>query len=94
MSDGQQEAAAGERLQRHVEGLHRLYGRDIVIVDAQKRGLADADATEIGQVFDDDPGNEVGRTIKDGEIRPIVGAVILEYTQIYQELLDAAVWQI
>ena len=122
LSDGQHEAAAGERLQRYVEGLHRLYGRDIVIVDGQKRGLADADATEIGQVFDHDPGDEVGRTIKDGEIRqfvernsnhpegakqivvprhkggevraPVVGAVILEYTQIYQELLDAAAWQI
>jgi diguanylate cyclase (GGDEF)-like protein len=108
-----------EHLQRYVEGLHRLYGRDIVVVDAQKRGVADADATEIGQLFDGDAG-EVGQTIRDGEIRQfvernhprgakqivvprrqngdarasIVGAVIFEYTPIYQELLNAAAWQI
>jgi len=109
-----------EHLQRYVEGLHRLYGRDIVVVDAAGRGVADADTTEIGHRFDGDAGGEVGLTIKDGKVRqfvesshprgakqivvprrengdaraPIVGAVIFEYTQIYQELLDAAAWQI
>ncbi len=115
-------ALGSEHLQQYVEGLHHLYGRDIVIVDAQKRGLADADPTELGHVFDHDSANEVGGTIKDGQVRsfvernsnhpdgakqitvplyqggdvhaPIVGAVILEYTQIYAELLDATVWQI
>ena len=111
-----------EHLQQYVEGLHALYGRDIVIVDTRKRGLADADPAEIGQVFSHDPANEVGQTIQDGRTRlfverndnhpagamqvtvplyqgagapgVIVGAVILEYTQIYQELWDATAWQI
>ena len=111
-----------EHLQQYVEGLRTLYQRDIVIVDVQKRGLADADAAEIGQVFDHDLANEVGQTIRDGQPRlfverndkhpagakqitvplhrgadgrrVIVGAVILEYTQIYQELWEAAAWQI
>ena len=122
LDNGHHEAGSSEHLQRYIEGLHRLYGRDIVIVDARKRGIADVIATEIGQVFDHDQGDEVGRTIKDGKVRqfvehspsypegakqitvprhqggdlhaPIVGAVILEYTQIYQELLDATAWQI
>ncbi len=111
-----------EHLQQYVEGLHALYGRDIVIVDARKRGLADADPTEVGQAFDHDPADEVGQTIKDGQTRlfveqnenhpagamqvtvplhqgvaergVIVGAVILEYTQIRQELWNAAAWQV
>jgi len=45
-------ALGDEHLQRYVEGLHRLYGRDLVILDAQQRGLADADPTEIGHVFE------------------------------------------
>ena len=111
-----------EHLQQYVEGLRALYQRDIVIVDAHKRGIADADAAEIGEVFNNDLANEVGQTIQDGLPRlfverndkhpagakqitvplhqgvhgrgVIVGAVILEYTQIYQELWEAAAWQI
>ena len=111
-----------EHLQQYVEGLHALYGRDIVIVDARKRGVADADPAEVGLVFSHDPGDEVGQTIRDGQTRQfverndvhpggakqvtvplhqgpgargvIVGAVILEYTQIYQELWDATAWQV
>ena len=111
-----------EHLQQYVEGLRALYGRDVVIVDARKRGIADADQIEIGQVFSHDPANEVGQTIHDGQTRlfvesndnhqaavmqiavplhqgadargAIVGAVILEYTQIYLELWNAAAWQI
>jgi diguanylate cyclase (GGDEF)-like protein len=115
-------ALSSEHLQQYVEGLYKLYKRDIVIVDAQKRVLADADSEAIGQVFDHDLANEVGKTIDDGEVRlfvgrnshhrdgtkqvavpryqswhvqgPIVGAVVLEYTQIYSELMDATAWQI
>ena len=111
-----------EHLQQYVEGLRELYARDIVVVDANKRGIADADVDEIGQVFDHDTANEVGLTIQDGQTRSfverdsshpdgvkqvtvplyqvagvkgvIVGAVILEYTQMYQELWMAAAWQI
>lgn len=58
-----------EHLQNYVEDLRNLYRREIVIVDALKRGLANADPEEIGQVFDQDPANEVGRTIEDGQVR-------------------------
>ena len=115
-------ALGNEHLQQYVKGLSDLYSRDIVVLDSQKRGIADADASDVGVVFVHDPANEVGRTIKDGQVRlfverdsthpngakqitvpryeggiegaPIVGAVILEYTEIYQELLDATAWQI
>ncbi len=61
-------AGAGSR-QAYVQGLGDLYKRDFVIVDRQKKGLADADAAEVGQVYGHDPGNEVGRTIVDGQAR-------------------------
>jgi len=112
-----------EHLQQYVEGLRALYGRDIVIVDARKRGLADADLVEIGKVFTHDRANEVSQTIEDGQTRAfveppdathpvgalqltvplhqgvaagsaIVGAVILEYTQIHQELWNEMAWQV
>jgi len=103
-------------LQKYVEQIGTRYGRDIVVVDAIKRGVADADPTEIKTFFTHDPGNEVADTIKDGSVRvfeekndnhpdgimqivvplrhvagdaksPIVGAVILEYTQIHDALV-------
>lgn len=115
-------ALGNEHLQQYVEGLYAIYGRHIVILDAQKRGIADTNATEIGAVFSHDAADEVSKTITDGQVRlfvernanrsegarqiivpryqggdvhgSIVGAVILEYTQIHQELLDATAWQI
>ena len=61
-----------EFLQPYVEGLLSLYNRDVVIVDAQKRGIADADKGELGKIYTNDPGNEVGLTIRDGRIRIFV----------------------
>ena len=40
-----------EHLQQYVQGLHELYRRDVVIVDAQKRTVADAIPSEVGEVF-------------------------------------------
>lgn len=108
-------------LQQHVDALHAdTHSRDIVVVDIDKRGLADADHAEVGHVFDHDPGDEVGLTLRDGKPRTfvetnerhpegalqmvvpvhrsggadgeIVGAAIVEYTGIRQELLDDVVW--
>jgi len=115
-------ATLSSNLQSYVQGVDELYKRDIVIVDTNKKGLADADADEIGMLYDHDKGNEVGLTILDGRARtfieqnerhpeglkqvvvpvfaqgvrnaPPVGAVILEYSGIRQELLDAALLQI
>jgi len=107
-----------ELLEAYVEGLNAIFKRDVVIVDRHKRGIADANKSEIGQVFTHDRGNEVALTMGDGKVRtfveqnelhadgakqlvvplrknhakrdsPITGAVIVEYTQIYDDLLDA-----
>ena len=107
-----------ELLETYVEGLNAIFKRDVVIVDRNKRGIADANKSEIGQVFTHDGGNEVASTMGDGKVRTfveqndlhidgakqlvvplrknhakrdsaIVGAVIVEYTQIYEDLLDA-----
>ena len=106
------------QLKKYVEGLDNIYKRDVVIVDRDKRGIADANASEIGEIFTHDSGNEVALTMTDGKVRtfvekndlhvdgakqlvvplrknqahrdsPIVGAVIVEYTQIYEDLLNA-----
>ena len=103
-------------LQKSVEQIGRTLSRDVVVVDKEKRGIADADVTEVGDIFMHDPGNEVAMTIADGQVRifeekndhhpagikqivvplredaadvnsPIIGAVILEYTQLYESLL-------
>jgi len=103
-------------LQEYVARLNSLRKRDVTIVDAGKKGLADANPEEIGKIYVGDPGNEVGKTIRDGQTRTFiekndfhpegahqivvplrqsgsdlskaaVGAVILEYTSIREELL-------
>ena len=109
-------------LQRYVEGVDALYKRDLAIVDAQQKTIADIVPSEIGETYADDPGDEVGLTISDGQVRmfvatsaehpdgvrqivvpryqdgrvgaPIVGALILEYSNIHEELLRASVWQL
>lgn len=109
-----------EYLQSYVDDLHALHGRDLVFVDFNKEGVADADKNELGAVYNHDSSDEVGQTIRDGQVRtfvernerhpdgirqiviplrkiqaksdsPIVGAAIVEYTQIYDELLAAEV---
>ncbi|WP_250007710.1 EAL domain-containing protein [Actinoplanes sp. M2I2] len=101
-------------LASYLKRLHELQERDVVVVDAQQRILADAIPANVGTVFDHDTGNEVGRTIADGRPRvfvetsadypdgirqvvvPVVdgsavtlGAVILEYTPLYEQMKEA-----
>lgn len=115
-------ASAQAELQEHIMRLKELHQRDIVIVDLNKRILADAVPGEIGTVFRHDKNNEVGKTLADGRIRTFtersaaypqgirqiivplesdngkrIGAIVLEYTPLYQEILaktrrDAAVF--
>jgi diguanylate cyclase (GGDEF)-like protein len=100
------------RLQEYVSDIHRDLRRDMVVVDAHGRILADVIATNRGQAFD--LGGEVAATIRDGRPRTfversadypqgilqvvvplrtgqgrIVGAVVMEYTPIYRELVAA-----
>jgi PAS domain S-box-containing protein len=98
--------------QEIVNRLHRTQGRDVVVVDARQRILADAVPEEIGKDFANDRGDEVGKTLKDGKVRTfeevsvdypqgikqivvpiqsesrqILGAVIVEYTPLYDEMM-------
>jgi diguanylate cyclase (GGDEF)-like protein len=105
-------------LQEYVARLNSVRKRDVVIVDTGKKGLADAIPDEVAKTYDHAPGNEVARTISDGQTRtfveknsahpdgahqiviplrqsgsdlskPIIGAVILEYTFILEQLFAA-----
>ncbi|MEX8520952.1 MAG: putative bifunctional diguanylate cyclase/phosphodiesterase [Leptothrix sp. (in: b-proteobacteria)] len=107
-----------EQLQHYVEQLRRTHQHDLVFVNSAKVDLADADPGDIGTVYIEDHGNEVGRTLHDGRPRTfverserhpqgikemviavradkdnpaskIVGAAIVEYTQVYDTLLAA-----
>jgi diguanylate cyclase (GGDEF)-like protein len=59
-------------LQEYVVGLNSLRKRDIVIVDKNQKGIADANPAEVGLRFDHDPGDEVGQTIADGQPRTFI----------------------
>lgn len=56
-------------LQENIGALNQLYPRDAVVVDVNKRVLADTVQSEIGTVFGHDSQNEVGHTIQDGRLR-------------------------
>ena len=101
------------RLQAYVSHLYSVRKRDFVIVDANKKEVADANPEDVGKQYEQDHGDEVGKTIRDGRSRtyverggrnpdalghlvvPIrhgasnVGAVIIEYSQIREELFAA-----
>jgi diguanylate cyclase (GGDEF)-like protein len=108
------EQRSPDSLQHYVDQLAQS-GRDIVVVDLTKRGVADADPSEAGQIFKHDTGDEVRLTMQDGQPRifeelndrhptgirqivvpirvggengEIIGATILEYTQLYQTLME------
>jgi diguanylate cyclase (GGDEF)-like protein len=65
-------ALSSQDLQHYVAGLDGLYQRDIVVVNPQRRGLADADPREIGQTYNHDLGGEVGLTLRDAQPRTFV----------------------
>ena len=92
--------------------LHQTQGQNVVLMDAHQVIVADADPSEVGKRFSQDPDDEVGATIKDrqvrtfveaseerlagsrqivvpveGEFGQIIGAVVLEYTPLYNELI-------
>ena len=51
--------------QEIIDRLHKMEGRDAVLMDAGQMVLADADHAEIGKNFTQDPNDEAGATIKD-----------------------------
>jgi diguanylate cyclase (GGDEF)-like protein len=56
-------------LQAYVARLYSLRKRDVVIVDATGKALADADPSDSGKIYEGDPGHEVAATIADGRSR-------------------------
>ncbi|GAA3453776.1 EAL domain-containing protein [Dactylosporangium matsuzakiense] len=104
----------GYALSVYLQRLHKMQDRDVVVVDRDQVVLGDAIPEEVGSRFDNDRGDEVGATIRDGRTRtfievsddypdgiqqavvPLVGAggvtlgaVILEYTPLYDEMLQS-----
>jgi diguanylate cyclase (GGDEF)-like protein/PAS domain S-box-containing protein len=61
-----------EYLQKYVDRLRAVHGRDLVFVDVKRWAIADADKHELGAVFNADPNDEVGQTIRDGRVRTFI----------------------
>jgi two-component system sensor histidine kinase/response regulator len=59
-------------LQEYFADLNSMRKRDIVVVDAAKKGIADTNPEEIGVTYGHDHGNEVALTIKDGQTRTFI----------------------
>lgn len=54
------------KLQAFIAELHVSQRRDVVVVDADQRILADAVPVEVGLEFTHDPGDEIGMVIREG----------------------------
>jgi hypothetical protein len=92
---------------------HKSEERDIVLMDTNQTVLADANPASVGENYVEDRKDEVGQTIKDGQVRTFIelnsehpqginqiaapvknksgqtiGAIILEYTPLYNELMQ------
>jgi diguanylate cyclase (GGDEF)-like protein len=63
---------ARSSLQDYVARLHAMRKRDVTVVDAGKKELADDNPDDIGKTYGADPSNEVGRTISDGRTRTFI----------------------
>jgi diguanylate cyclase (GGDEF)-like protein/PAS domain S-box-containing protein len=102
-------------LQDYIEELHRVYHRDIEVIDIHKKIIADVIKQDIGITFAHDRNNEVAQTLRDGITRTftevsesypegirqivfplkndkgkIIGALLFEYTPLYNELVGLA----
>ena len=104
------------QLRDYVQRMHKLQGRDIVVLDTNRLILADAEPADDDTFYSWDGGNEVALTVLDQKPRafieysddsgpagirevvvPLVdgqdvtlGAVIFEYTPLYQQMVAMA----
>jgi signal transduction histidine kinase/CheY-like chemotaxis protein len=62
----------GPKLQEYITRLTEMRKRDVVVVDTDQKGMADADPSEVGKTYNHDPDDEVGKTISDGMVRTFV----------------------
>lgn len=63
------DAHEAAQLAAYVRRTAALFGRDMVFLDTRKRGVADADPAQVGQVYRHDLNNEVALTLQDGRAR-------------------------
>ena len=100
-----------ESLQNHIVDFYKFMTHDIVVVNSDKRILADVISKNIGQIYNHDLHDEVQKTLKDGITRTFIeksedynagiqqivvsvaakqgdirGAIIFEYTPLYEHL--------
>ncbi|MBV8034740.1 EAL domain-containing protein [Roseateles sp.] len=67
------EAGHRERdLQGYVESLDELYKRDLFILDARRITIGDIVPQEIGTPYNEDRGDEIGQTLRDGQSRAFI----------------------
>lgn len=59
-------------LQKYLVTLSEKTGRNIVVVNMQKKILADTNEENVGQTYTHDENSEVGKTILDGEARSFI----------------------
>ena len=119
LAGGQYALEAPGFIQNYMRIAQKLYHRDLFVVDANKRIVADTNPEEIGTLYSNDPEDIIGSTMGDGRTRslmetvgsppvemmqvviplrrdqsdttsPIVGALILEYTNIFNDLIAEA----
>ena len=57
------------QLQNYVSSVSTVLNRDVVIVDNNKKILADTVASNIGSTYSFDLSNEIEKTIEDGQVR-------------------------
>jgi len=57
------------QLQAYISTVSKELGKDVVVVDTQKKILADKFPANIGSIYTYDKGNEVTQTLKDGSGR-------------------------
>ncbi len=62
------------QLQQYVTSMHNKWGRDVFILDLNKRILADADPAEVENLFND-PSGSVDATLQDGIPRTFVETI-------------------
>ena len=61
-----------KELQQYVAQLSKQTGRDIVVMDKDKKILADTVPANVGKKFTEDKGNEVAQTLGDNQARTFI----------------------
>ncbi|HVZ11541.1 MAG TPA: hypothetical protein VG965_00790 [Patescibacteria group bacterium] len=60
------------QLESYIRTVSAKYGRNIVVVDRDKRILADSIEPNVGSIYNNDQKNEVASTITDGQSRDFI----------------------